>query len=90
MRQSVPISDVSSFQGAICTGTAGVWDQMRCPYFTGCPHFAGLLFTGFTLVTCNYIFCHSYFHTILCHRYMCAVSVSHNVILFYFVVVRRH
>jgi hypothetical protein len=23
---------------------------MRCPYFTGCPHFAGLLFTGFTVV----------------------------------------
>jgi hypothetical protein len=20
---------------------------MRCPYFTGCPHFGGLLFTGF-------------------------------------------
>jgi hypothetical protein len=26
-----------------------VWDQIRCPYFTGCPHFAGLLFTGFTV-----------------------------------------
>jgi hypothetical protein len=24
---------------------------MRCPYFTGCPHFAGLLFTGFTVTT---------------------------------------
>jgi hypothetical protein len=23
---------------------------MRCPYFTGCPHFAGLLFTGFTVI----------------------------------------
>jgi hypothetical protein len=29
-----------------------VWDKMRCPYFTGCPHFAGSLFTGFT-VHCN-------------------------------------
>jgi hypothetical protein len=26
-----------------------VWDQMRCPDFTGCPHFAGLLITGFTV-----------------------------------------
>jgi hypothetical protein len=23
---------------------------MRCPYFTGCPHFAGLLLTGFTVL----------------------------------------
>jgi hypothetical protein len=23
---------------------------MRSPYFTGCPYFAGLLFTGFTVV----------------------------------------
>jgi hypothetical protein len=26
-----------------------VWDKTRCPYFTGYPHFAGLLFTGFTV-----------------------------------------
>jgi hypothetical protein len=24
-----------------------VWDQWMCPHFTGCPHFAGLLFTSF-------------------------------------------
>jgi hypothetical protein len=29
---------------------AAVWDQMRRPYFSGCPHFVGLLFTGFTVV----------------------------------------
>jgi hypothetical protein len=27
-----------------------VLDQTRCPYFTRCPHFAGLLFTGFTVL----------------------------------------
>jgi hypothetical protein len=26
-----------------------ILDQMKCPYFTVCPHFAGLLFTGFTV-----------------------------------------
>jgi hypothetical protein len=26
---------------------------MRCPYITGCPHFAGLLFTRFTVHTCS-------------------------------------
>jgi hypothetical protein len=24
---------------------------MRCPYFTGCPHFTGLLFTAFTVLS---------------------------------------
>jgi hypothetical protein len=36
------------FTGQFALRTA-VWDQMRCPYSTGCPHFAGLLFTGFTV-----------------------------------------
>jgi hypothetical protein len=36
------------FTGQFALRTA-VWDQMRCPYFLGCPHFAGLLFTGFTV-----------------------------------------
>jgi hypothetical protein len=29
-----------------------VWDQMKmkCPYFTGCPHFTGLLLSGFALL----------------------------------------
>jgi hypothetical protein len=26
-----------------------VWDLMRCPYFTVCPHFTGLLFTDVTV-----------------------------------------
>jgi hypothetical protein len=32
-----------------------VQDQMSCPYFTGCPHFAGLLFTGFNVQLLLYI-----------------------------------
>jgi hypothetical protein len=28
-----------------------VWNQMRCPYFTGYPHFTGLPFTGFTVLS---------------------------------------
>jgi hypothetical protein len=46
--KSVPNSEVSSFTGQFVLKTA-VWDQMRCPYFTGCPHFAGLLLTSFTV-----------------------------------------
>jgi hypothetical protein len=44
------IERCSHFTGQFALRTA-VWDQMRCPYFTGCPHFVGLLFTGFTVVT---------------------------------------
>jgi hypothetical protein len=36
------------FTGQFALRTA-IWDQMMCPYFTGCPHFAGLLFAGFTV-----------------------------------------
>jgi hypothetical protein len=43
--KNVPNSEVSSFQGAICTENS----SLRRPYFT-CPHFAGLLFTGFTVI----------------------------------------
>jgi hypothetical protein len=65
-----PNSEVSSFQGAICTKRA-VWDQMRCPYFTGCPHFAGLLFTGFIvndpsviiITLCWRLFCNMWLST---------------------------
>jgi hypothetical protein len=46
--KSVPISEMFSFHRAICNEKQ-LWDQMRCPYFTGCPHFAGLLFTGFAV-----------------------------------------
>jgi hypothetical protein len=37
-----------AFTGQFALRTT-VWDQMRCPYFIECPHFAGLLFTGFTV-----------------------------------------
>jgi hypothetical protein len=44
--QSVPNSEVSSIQGAkhICSENSSLG-----PNFTGCPHFAELLFTGFTV-----------------------------------------
>jgi hypothetical protein len=43
----VSLIEKCHFRGQLALRTA-VWDQM-CPYFTGCPHFAGLLFTGFTV-----------------------------------------
>jgi hypothetical protein len=49
--KSVPLnSEVSSFHRAISKQRTAVWDQMRCPYFTGCPYLAGLILTGFKVV----------------------------------------
>jgi hypothetical protein len=49
--KSVPNSEVSSFQAAVCTANiTGLCNQSRCPYFTGCPHFVGLLFKGFVYI----------------------------------------
>jgi hypothetical protein len=28
-----------------------IWEQVRCLRFTGCPHFAGLPFTGFSVIS---------------------------------------
>jgi hypothetical protein len=38
---------VSLIRGVLISQCNLHWDQMRCPVFTGCPHFAGLLLTGF-------------------------------------------
>jgi hypothetical protein len=43
---SVPNWEVFSFHRAV-SAESSIWDQMRCPYFTGCPYFAGLLLTSF-------------------------------------------
>jgi hypothetical protein len=46
----VSLIQVSSFQGAICTEECNaVWNQIRCLYFTACPHFSRLLFTCLTV-----------------------------------------
>jgi hypothetical protein len=50
--KSVPNWEVSSFHRAISTENSTLGPD-RCPYFTGCPHFAGLLFTGFTVLRNN-------------------------------------
>jgi hypothetical protein len=47
-----------------------IWDQIRCDYFTGCPHFAGLHFTGVTVPAINPT-------TILIHVVILSVLKAH-------------
>jgi hypothetical protein len=46
----VPHSEMSSFQGAICTEDSYLGPDEVSLIFTGCPYFTGLLFTGFTVL----------------------------------------
>jgi hypothetical protein len=48
--KSVPNSEVSAFQGAICIENILGPDKMSFTFITGCPHFTVLLFTGVTVV----------------------------------------
>jgi hypothetical protein len=43
----VPISEVSSFQGV---NRKAMWDQLKCPYFAGCPDSTALHLKAFSVV----------------------------------------
>jgi hypothetical protein len=50
-RQKFLIQRCPHFRSQFSLKTS-VWNQARCPYFTGCPLFPRMLFTGFNCTVC--------------------------------------